>query len=104
MPNRPKMFRPSSVLPRVPDRAKVERDEFYTRRPWRMLRDSFLKANPLCADCEARDVATPATVVHHKQERLQRPDLALDWDNLESLCSPCHTRLHKATPGGASEV
>ena len=37
---------------------------------------------------------TPATVVHHKRYLRDRPDLALNLDNLESLCNECHYREH----------
>lgn len=76
---------------------KAERDRFYTGAAWRRCRAAFLAANPLCLDCEAEGRLTEATIPHHARERLQRPDLALDWDNLVPLCSPCHTRRHKAS-------
>jgi 5-methylcytosine-specific restriction endonuclease McrA len=32
--------------------------------------------------------------VHHIEHLDKRPDLALDNDNLESLCADCHNREH----------
>jgi 5-methylcytosine-specific restriction enzyme A len=84
---------PSSGNGRTAD--KSERDKFYAGTKWRKLRAAFLKENPLCAACSLDGLLTAATVVHHKVERLEDPDLALDWDNLEGLCSPHHTSHHK---------
>lgn len=79
------------------DAAEQERD-WYSSRAWRACRAAFLAANPLCARCLIEDRLTAATIAHHVQERLQRPDLAFDHDNLEALCSPCHTTHHKSRP------
>jgi 5-methylcytosine-specific restriction protein A len=95
MPRRPKYFRPRSFLPKSPTRSKVERDRFYTGSSWRRTRAAFLSAHPLCLDCEAKGLLTAATIPHHDKERLARPDLAFDFDNLVPLCSPCHTARHK---------
>ena len=80
---------------RVVRESKAERDKFYGSKPWRAVRASHLAEFPLCAECEKAGKLTPADTVHHKVERLIAPDLALDTDNLESSCSPCHTRRHK---------
>jgi 5-methylcytosine-specific restriction protein A len=85
--------------------SKAERDEFYNRARWRTLRAEFLKRSPVCVDCLERNEVTPATIPHHVQERLARPDLAYSWSNLVALCNQCHTSRHKAkdcarSPGG----
>jgi 5-methylcytosine-specific restriction enzyme A len=94
MPYRPKTLnlRPK---PRRDDR-KAERDAFYSSARWMRLRDVFLRANPLCTDCLAEDVLTPAEIAHHKLERLARPDLALIEMNLEPLCWIHHSKRHKS--------
>lgn len=79
---------------------KSERDRFYSGTAWRKLRLAFLNENPLCAECLKRGDHVPALIVHHKIERLEDADKALDWGNLEALCSPCHTRHHKARRPG----
>ena len=33
-------------------------------------------------------------LVHHKKERGERPDLALDQGNLETVCIACHNKMH----------
>lgn len=68
---------------------------FYASAPWRKLRSLVLAEQPLCADCRRRGELRPAAHVHHKIERKDRPDLALDHDNLEALCQPCHNRRRR---------
>jgi len=65
-------------------------DPFLGSVAWQKLRRAKLRANPLCECCEAAGRTTPAMQVHHKQARQDAPDLALDWDNLESVCTRCH--------------
>lgn len=92
MPRRPRFLKPARPAPVLQAEAesKAERDRFYTGVRWRRCRAAFLAKNPLCVDCEAE-----ATIPHHDKERLHRPDLAYDLDNLVALCSPCHSRRHK---------
>jgi 5-methylcytosine-specific restriction protein A len=59
------------------------------------LRAAFLADHPLCVACLEADRLTPATIAHHRLERLERPDLALDPANLEPYCRACHSRHHK---------
>jgi 5-methylcytosine-specific restriction enzyme A len=84
--NGPREARPES---------KSERDKFYSGADWRDLREVFLRQNPLCARCTSEGRTTLASLVHHIKERIPHPELAFDWDNLESSCNPCHTRRHK---------
>ena len=77
------------------DEIKRERDCFYGSARWRKLRALYLTKHPLCAKCQAQGDTKLASVVHHKQERLDFPALAYSWDNLEGLCASCHTGDHK---------
>ncbi len=70
---------------------RLEMNRFYAHPRWRRLRKSFLIENPLCDECKKAGRIEPAIDVHHIKERTSHPDLALDWDNLQSLCKPCHT-------------
>jgi 5-methylcytosine-specific restriction protein A len=88
---------PSTRAPTL-DHALAERKRFYNSARWLKLRAAFLRANPLCLDCEARGDLTPATTPHHVEERLANPDRALDWDNLRPLCSSCHSKRHRRRP------
>lgn len=59
---------------------------------WERLRRMFLRRNPMCAECKRQGIVRPAEEVHHKQSIEDRPDLRLNWENLEALCKPCHSR------------
>lgn len=61
---------------------------------WRKLRLMFLRANPLCAQCQADGRVAAATDVHHIQAK--RDGGADAWDNLEALCHSCHSRVTAA--------
>ena len=75
--------------------SKAERDKFYGSKRWRELRLAYLRANPLCVACLKFDLVVEADTVHHLKERLEAPELAYDWSNLEASCGPCHTQRHK---------
>lgn len=69
---------------------RTEDRAFYNGKRWRGLRSAYLSQHPLCAPCEKVGRIEPATQVHHVEERKDKPDLAYEWDNLESVCLPCH--------------
>jgi 5-methylcytosine-specific restriction endonuclease McrA len=60
-----------------------------------------MQNNPICERCEARGRVTPTSEVHHKkpfdtgrtEEEIE--ELAFDYDNLKSVCEPCHEEAHK---------
>lgn len=68
-----------------------EADPFYHSDPWLNVREERLRRDHYtCCDCMERYRITgerprPATLVHHVIPRKERPDLALDIDNLRSL-------------------
>lgn len=88
------------------DASARERKAFYNGKRWVELRRLVLLKHPLCKRCLAEGRVVEATVVHHVIERLERPDLAYDVDNLESVCGTCHTAHHarkrskQSTPPG----
>ena len=59
---------------------------------WRRIRSAFLAANPLCEICQQAGRLTPAALVHHKVKLSDGG--ANDRENLQALCSECHSRLH----------
>lgn len=82
--------------------ARREAWRFYASAAWKRLRASKLASNPVCEHCEARGMTTVAVDVHHDKPRTSRDDLALDFDNLVSLCKQCHTieELKRRRGGG----
>ncbi len=66
----------------------------YKTKRWQSLRLYKLTLNPLCELCEAKGLVVPAEVVHHKKEAKESPELFFCIDNLQSLCSSCHNKVH----------
>lgn len=59
---------------------------------WRVFRDAYLKANPLCVDCLTTNRPEPATELHHIVKLRDAPERKLDRSNVMSLCGTCHKR------------
>jgi len=57
---------------------------------WKKARTRFLKAHPLCVECQKQGRLTKATVVDHIIPH--RGDAKLFWDeaNWQPLCKSCH--------------
>lgn len=55
-----------------------------------------------------RGIYKPGEIVHHKIEldpvTIERPEVALNFDNLELLCRECHARRHELSGGRWAEV
>jgi 5-methylcytosine-specific restriction protein A len=106
MPSRVPTHRPARIDPtsrhREYDRRArdPEATRFYRSAAWLRIRSVKLGQDPLCQRCRADGRLVPATVVHHRTERREDEALALDLDNLESLCASCHGRHHASAPGG----
>ncbi len=101
MPYRVTTMRPSGApskgeRDKIYDRSKrnPESRRFYASTAWRKLRLLKLTLNPLCEECQPQKRLVPATTVHHKKPIDEYPELRLDWDNLESSCASCHSRIH----------
>ena len=67
---------------------------------WQRLRKRKLQADPLCEDCESRGRVTLAEEFDHIIRIVERPDLRLDWDNLQCLCQKCHAAKSAAERSG----
>ena len=79
-------------------RAKLEK--FYKSAIWHKTRELALKRdNYLCVECFKKGDIIPAEVVHHKthltEENVNNPDIALNLENLVSLCAEHHFDEHK---------
>lgn len=73
----------------------LEARSFYKSKAWERCRTlSLERDNYLCQRCLRRGMITAADVVHHIKELKNHPELALDLENLESLCHPCHNKEH----------
>ena len=74
-------------------------DKFYNSRPWRKLRLKALERDhnecQLCKKNPEVNKIVLANTVHHIKEVKDRPDLAMDLDNLVSLCRNCHEEIHE---------
>lgn len=93
---RARQFQFKKARPRLSlHEAKLERGRFYASGRWRRLRALKLATDPLCQECLLKGKLEPADTVHHIHERLQRPDLALEIENLLSVCASCHSIHHK---------
>ena len=67
---------------------------FYNSKEWKVVREYCLKRDKyLCQRC-----GEPAEEVHHIKhltpKNITDPEISLNPDNLKSLCSECHKRIH----------
>lgn len=68
---------------------------FYKLGVWKRKRKQILKRdNHECQRCKAEGRYGRATIVHHIKHLEDRPDLALDDNNLTSRCDACHNKDH----------
>lgn len=73
---------------------------FYRSEQWKKTRRAYLTSvGGLCEECLKEGRITPAKIVHHKifltPENIHDPDVALNWNNLEAVCKPCHEQIHE---------
>ncbi len=83
------------------DAPSLKEQGFYKSITWKRARVMALQRDHyLCQECLKAGRMTMATEVHHVRPLEDYPDLALDLDNLESLCRRCHerTKHRKPTP------
>lgn len=80
-----------------------DRMTFYKSKEWRHLRRWILKRDNFeCQECRrnGRVMIEPlkpdkhkVLEIHHIQPLVERPDLSMDVDNLETLCIKCHNKF-----------
>ena len=73
--------------------------EFYSSKAWQDCRNEYAKrAQHLCEECLRKGIYTPGVIVHHVEEltpgNIYKPEVALNFDNLELLCRRCHSEEH----------
>ncbi|HDV6014277.1 TPA: HNH endonuclease [Staphylococcus pseudintermedius] len=86
-------------MDRIDYRDINDRKRFYKTSEWKGLRKQrLIKDNYECQWCKNKGKVVTNNdtrlIVHHKQEVKDRPDLALDIDNLVTVCFECHEKHH----------
>lgn len=76
---------------------------FYKSQAWIECRTGYAKSvGGLCERCIKRGAFRPGEIVHHKirltPENIMKPEISLNWANLELLCIDCHNKEHGAQP------
>ncbi len=73
-------------------------------RGWKRIRDRYIKAHPLCEQCQKDGRLTTAQEVHHVVPLINGGSNHVD--NLMSLCHSCHMKVHgtlNTAPQGVSK-
>ena len=75
------------------------RAHFYRSAEWKALREQVLERDHYeCQWCKAEGRVTTGNdmtlEIDHIKTLEERPDLALDPDNLRTLCRDCHNKRH----------
>ena len=60
-------------------------------RAWKRIRDRYIKAHPLCEECQRQGKLTPAEEVHHILPLASGG--TNDEGNLIALCKSCHSKI-----------
>lgn len=73
--------------------------QFYSSALWQDCRNGYAASRGhLCENCLARGIIRSGEIVHHVIEldpiNIERPEVALNWDNLRLLCRECHAEEH----------
>ena len=70
-------------------------DNFYKTYVWVCKRNEILvRDNYECQRCKSLGLYSKAECVHHVKHLEDHPKLALENDNLQSLCLACHNIVH----------
>lgn len=79
--------------------------QFYSSKTWQDCRNEYIKcAHYLCENCLRKGIYTPGVIVHHIEEltpeNIHRPEVSLNFGNLELLCRECHAEMHNKRSKG----
>jgi len=88
-----------SLLPGAPATGRYHYNHFQREpetnkrygRAWKRIRDRYIKAHPLCEECQKQGKLTPAEQVHHILPLSKGGSSSTD--NLMALCKACHSRI-----------
>lgn len=73
---------------------------FYLSKQWRAKRNKILRRDGYeCVVCKRYGRTREAKIVHHIKELEDYPELRLTSSNLQSVCVPCHNKLHPEKGG-----
>jgi 5-methylcytosine-specific restriction protein A len=64
---------------------------FYNSRQWRKLRLMILQRDPICKECEKKNIFVSSVVVDHILP-INKGGAKYNADNLQGLCTTCHNR------------
>ena len=83
----------------VKDMAREFARQFYSSAAWQSCRNEYAKrVHHLCENCMRKGIYRPGVIVHHIEEltpaNIHRPEITLNFDNLELLCRECHAEQH----------
>lgn len=89
---REKIIKPTQRTRITEQRGRTEASQsgFYASSAWIKIRDRRRAENPICQECEKRGIIRPMNIVDHIITVEERPDLALEYDNTQSLCTFDH--------------
>ena len=78
---------------------------FYSSKTWQDCRNEYMKqAHYLCENCMRKGIYKPGVIVHHIEEltpeNIYRPEVSLNFRNLELLCRDCHAEVHNERSKG----
>ena len=72
-----------------------ETNPFYLTPRWQRKRAAILRRDKYqCQECRRYGRMREAKEVHHIKHLKDYPELAFDDNNLISLCSACHRKMH----------
>lgn len=108
MPNRiPKAKLTQKRTPKPRYSSYNSNDIIYSRK-WKRVRQDHLSQYPICERCvyynNVTRVSTEKMSVHHIKSRIKYRSLALDPDNLLTLCEPCHQYYTGLESSGRSSL
>ena len=73
--------------------------QFYSSAAWGNCREGYKRSvGGLCEECLKKGQYVPGEIVHHKipitPMNVSKPEIVLDWSNLELVCRFCHAEKH----------
>lgn len=86
MPTKPTV---TTKQPLIANHRSWSGNGFYHSPAWVNLRNAYRQAYPLCSECNKKGIVTPMNVVDHIRP-ISQGGAKLDWNNLQSLCTPHH--------------